>query len=109
MKTARTRGTLLARLERLGSRAQAGRGVTIRSGYLRQLPKDYKGERHVVAVRERPDQGVNWVDFEEVPGPDPNPGPAFIRGVPVDLDILFVDPPHWEATALSDPGEGATG
>lgn len=110
MKTARTRRTLLARLERLECRAHADHaGVRVRFGHLRQLPADYKGERHVVVTKELPDKGANWVDFAEVPGPDPNPARDFTHGVPMNVDVMFVDPPHWEAPAVSGLGEGATG
>ena len=92
MKTTRSRGTLLARLERLECRAQALRTIKIRFGNLRRLPEDYKGERHVVVTKELPSQsGQEWVEFEEVPGPDPNPAPKFNVSGTRDLDIMFVD------------------
>ena len=45
-----------------------------RSGYLKTLPADYVGERHVVIVKREPAgaTGQNeWCEFEERPGPAP--------------------------------------
>jgi len=44
----------------------------LRFGHLRRLPPDYKGEKHVVIAKQLPNRnGEEWVEFEEVPGPDP--------------------------------------
>ena len=43
----------MRRLERLEFRSAASHQVRIRFGYLRQLPKDYQGERHIVVAKER--------------------------------------------------------
>jgi hypothetical protein len=59
---------------------------------LRRLPPDYKGEKHVVIAKELPSQnGLEWVEFEEVPGPDPNPE-KLKAGRPEYLDVMFVGP-----------------
>ena len=109
MKTTRSRGRLLARLERLESRTVAAHmKITVRFGHLRQLPGDYKGERHVVVTKELPEKGEAWVEFEEVPGPDPHPGPAFIHGLPVDIDVYFVGPRPYGQSSDHRPA-GATG
>jgi hypothetical protein len=95
MRTGRTRGTLLSRLERLEVRTVGLRPVTVRMGKLRRLPEDYKGERHVVVAKQLPSQnGREWVEFEEVPGPDPNPPqqPARRDSVPTHFDVHFVTP-----------------
>jgi len=95
MRTSRTRGTLLSRLERLEVRtAEASRKIQIRFGYLRRLPAEYVGERHTVVAKELPSRnGQEWVEFEEVPGPDPNPQQQSARlGVPTQIDVLFVAP-----------------
>jgi hypothetical protein len=93
MRTVRTRGTLVARLERLESRAAALRPVKLRFGKLRRLGQEYKGERHVVIAKHLPSQaGQEWVEFEEVPGPDPSsPHDLKIEG-PEYNDIVFVAP-----------------
>ena len=95
MRTARTRGTLLSRLKRLEVRTVGLRAVKVRMGNLRRLPEDYKGERHVVVAKQLPSQnGREWVEFEEVPGPDPNPPqqPARRGSVPTHFDVHFVAP-----------------
>jgi hypothetical protein len=94
MRTGRTRGTLLSRLERLEIRTAAVSGqIKIRLGNLKRLPNGYVGERHIVVAKELPNQnGQEWVEFEEVPGPDPNP-PEFQehnRGLPTLISVMFV-------------------
>ena len=92
MRTTRSRGTLLARLERLEYRAQALSTIKIRYGNLRRLPDDYKGERHVVVAKELPSKsGQEWVEFEEVPGPSPNPPAESSGGLCRRIDVMFVD------------------
>ena len=72
MRTGRTTGTLLARLERLEFRAAVFRTLKTRFGNLPRLPPDYVGERHMVIAKHLPSRsGQDWVAFEEVPGPDP--------------------------------------
>ena len=84
----RTRAGLLARLERLECRVAVGQHhFKLRFGNLKRLPPEYTGERHVVISRHLPNQGDReWVEFEEVPGPEP------IRPQEVDgyMDIVFV-------------------
>ena len=73
MRTGPTKSTLLARLERLESRAAVFRRLKVRFGNLRRLPRDYKGERHLVIAKHLPSRsGQEWVEFEEAPGPDPS-------------------------------------
>ena len=73
MRTGRTTGTLLARLERLECRAAVSRKLKTRFGNLRRLPPDYVGERHMVIAKHLPCRfGQEWVEFEEAPGPDPS-------------------------------------
>jgi hypothetical protein len=45
--------------------------VIFRYGWLRRLPKDFIGEKHVVIVSREPTQSSNieWCRFEERPGP----------------------------------------
>jgi hypothetical protein len=94
MRTGRSRSTLLSRLERLEVRtADATRKIQIRFGYLRRLPAEYVGERHAVVVKELPRQnGQEWVEFEEVPGPDPSPRRTRQHpgSVPTLVSIMFV-------------------
>ena len=91
MRTGRTRSALLTRLARLESRAAVvTHPVKLRFGKLRRLPRDYEGEKHVVVAKQLPKHGdQEWAEFEEVPGPDPNPQERG-RGVPEYLDVVFV-------------------
>jgi hypothetical protein len=62
---------------------------------LKRLPLEYTGERHVIVARELPKQGdQEWVEFEEVPGPDPE-APQIIglgarHPMATRLDVMFV-------------------
>jgi hypothetical protein len=91
---------LAARLARLESRAVlAEHCVTIRFGHLKRLSAKYVGERHIVVGRQLPSQGdQEWVEFEEVRGPDPNsPVTTGCRaGHPMAsrLDVIFVNAPE---------------
>jgi hypothetical protein len=84
--------TRLARLEVRTSSAECR--VTVRFGHLKRLPPEYTGERHVIVTRELPNQGEQeWVEFQEVPGPEPEaPQIAGRRGQPISrrLDVVFV-------------------
>lgn len=83
----------MARLERLESRAAALRPMKLLFGNLRRLRQEYKGERHVVIAKQLPAKaGQEWVEFEEVPGPDPSPPRNLKLGVPERIDIVFVAP-----------------
>ena len=94
-----TRAGLLARLERLECRAVAREhSIRLRFGNLKQLPHEYQGERHVIVARELPNRGdQEWVEFEEVPGPDPSPPQHSARGIPDRLDVKFVAAYPWPA------------
>ena len=67
------RSALLARLKRLGTvRAveQSHRMFKIEFAYLKLLPREYSGPRHIVKVGQRPD---GRDEYEERPGePPPN-------------------------------------
>jgi hypothetical protein len=87
MISRRTKGTLLNRLERLELRTRAEIPCRTRLGYLHRLPQDYRGERHVVVAKQLPDRGGQaWAEFEEVPGPRPDPPP----NEPQYRNIIFV-------------------
>ena len=94
----RAKGTLFTRLERLESRASAVQHrVRSRMGYLKRLPPEYKGERHIVIAKQLASiGGQEWVEYEERPGPEP---PQNRNASPEDiLDIVFVAPyPRAEA------------
>lgn len=108
MRTGRTRGTLLARLERLELLAVGVPEIKLRFGDLRRLPKDYKGERHVVIAKHLPKQGDReWVEYEEVPGPDPSPNEEHGQVGPRYIDVIFVDPyPEMSTRQLDGGGDG---
>ena len=65
------RAALRSRLERLEVRAEPKKQQLFRSGYLKTLPADYVGERHVVIVKREPSGNGEWCEFEERPGPAP--------------------------------------
>ena len=67
----------LARLER-EVRTSGRRRIIVQFGYLKTLPDEYTGPRHVVAVRQIPpeelpaaERAESWFDWEERPGPEP--------------------------------------
>jgi hypothetical protein len=65
------RAALRARLERLEVTAVSKKPQFFRSGYLKTLPTDYVGERHVVIVKREPTDASGtseWCEFEERPG-----------------------------------------
>jgi hypothetical protein len=66
----------LARLERLNRLSTGPQRLRIQYGFLKTLPDDYTGPRHVVTVRQLPPgpsaySGEPWFEWEERPGPDP--------------------------------------
>ena len=68
------RAALRSRLERLEVRVEPKKPQLFRSGYLKTLPADYVGERHVVIVKREPagaPGNFEWCEFEERPGPAP--------------------------------------
>ena len=65
------RAALRSRLERLEVRVEPKKPQLFRSGYLKTLPADYVGERHVVIVKREPSGNGEWCEFEERPGPAP--------------------------------------
>jgi hypothetical protein len=66
----------LSRLERVTQESTGPRRFRIQYGYLKTLPADYAGPRHVVTVRQLPPgpgayTGEDWLEWEERPGPAP--------------------------------------
>jgi hypothetical protein len=97
-----TRAGLLARLERLEVRTAPEHRIKLRFGNLKRLPQDYQGERHVVISKHLPNRGdQEWVEFEEVPGPDPNPPQRPARGLPIHLDVMLVEAYPWREVAAA--------
>jgi hypothetical protein len=70
------RSRLLARLERLEARAEPALPLIFRYGWLKPLPADFTGERHVVMLKSEPTSspGVEWCEFQEKPGAAPTEG-----------------------------------
>ena len=61
------KAALLKRLQRLEEvRAAQPRPLELQFGYLKKLPPDYTGERHVVTLGRLPDGNYQW---EERPAP----------------------------------------
>jgi hypothetical protein len=75
----------LRRLERLNRISTAPQRLRIQYGYLKTLPDDYIGPRHVVTVKQLPpvERGEDWFEWQERPGPEPASG----AGRPAD-DLL---------------------
>jgi len=75
--------------------------IQVRFGELRSLPQEYRGERHIEMLRRLPDEdGQQWAEFAEVPGPAPElvlPDGDHVRY----LDVVFVKP-HPTADADDD-------
>ena len=68
------RAALRSRLERLEVVIAPKKPQRFRSGYLKTLPADYVGERHVAILKREPagaPGNVEWCEFEERPGPAP--------------------------------------
>ena len=65
------RAALWSRLEKLEVGAERKKPQLIRCGYLKTLPTDYVGERHVVIVKREPSGKGEWCEFEERSGPAP--------------------------------------
>ena len=66
------RAALRSRLEKLEVRMEPKKPQRFRSGYLKTLPADYVGERHVAIVKREPAGPTGqdeWCEFEERPGP----------------------------------------
>ncbi len=93
MRAGRTCGGLWARLARLERHAAAAEPlvVKVRFGNIRRLPPDYAGERHVAITKQLPNNGnQEWVEYEEVPGPDPSP-PEKLTHAPLRyVNVIFV-------------------
>jgi hypothetical protein len=72
---------LLRRLEVLEARmAPVMAPDLFRYGWLRGLPKEFVGDRHIVTIKTTPTDSANfeWCEFEERPGPAPPAGdPSF--------------------------------
>ena len=59
-------------MERLAVVVEQKRPQFFRAGYLKTLPADYAGQRHVVIVKREPSGApgnFEWCEFEERPGP----------------------------------------
>jgi hypothetical protein len=68
----------LARLEQFNRLRTAPQRIRIQYGYLKTLPDDYTGPRHVVTVKQIPpeelapaERAEAWFEWEERPGPEP--------------------------------------
>jgi hypothetical protein len=65
--------TRVERLERLEAQAAADLPMQLQIGYLKRLPAEYQGERHVVTVGQRASDGAGpgRYEFEERAGRAP--------------------------------------
>jgi hypothetical protein len=62
--------TRLKRLETVREGEQRDRPLKVEFAYLKLLPREYSGPRHIVSVSKRPD---GRCEYEERPGPPPPP------------------------------------
>jgi hypothetical protein len=63
---------LLARLERLEILGRPVSRVILQYGWLKKLPQDYQGVRHLAILSNlRVREDLEWVEWEEVIGPSP--------------------------------------
>ena len=77
--------TRLKRLETVRAAVERDRPLKVEFAYLKQLPREYSGPRHIVSVSKRPD---GRCEYEERPGASPpNQGPARDKNV---MTICFV-------------------
>jgi len=75
----------LKRLETVRAAEERDRPLKVEFAYLKQLPQEYSGPRHIVSVSERPD---GRCDYEEQPGEaPPNQGRVNDENV---MTIFFV-------------------
>jgi hypothetical protein len=67
------RSRLLDRIQRLEQRPDLTKPAVFCYSWLKPLPKDYLGERHVVIVKREATGSPNfeWCECEERPGPPP--------------------------------------
>jgi hypothetical protein len=89
----------MARLARLEHMHQVGIAakprLTLQLGNLKQLPREYVGDRHVVTVKQLPgdEKGAEWYEFEERPGPPPVSKDLVTNGNNDQIiRVLFVGP-----------------
>jgi hypothetical protein len=63
------RPALLSRLQRLEVKTEMNTPVMFQYGWLRRLPSDFTGEKHVVIVKREPSRrsNVEWCEFKERP------------------------------------------
>ena len=77
--------TRLKRLETVRAVEESDRPLKVEFAYLKQLPREYSGLRHIVSVSKRPD---GRCEYEERPGaPPPDLGPVNDKDV---MTIYFV-------------------
>jgi hypothetical protein len=85
----------IARLEEAlspKSRPLVHHSLHVRFGNLRRLPEGDQRERHIEVVQCLPERnGQEWVEFAEVPGPEPRL-PRQDPQLPKYLDLVFVEP-----------------
>jgi len=67
------KAALLARLARLENRPEMNKPAAMRYGWLKPLPADFTGERHVAIIKREPTdrRNIEWCQFEERVGPPP--------------------------------------
>ena len=84
------KAALLKRLQRLEEVCGvACQPPEFQVGYLKKLPAEYAGERHIVTVDRDPDGTYHW---EERPGPEPDDKRSSIRPIRVVLTSPEEDP-----------------
>jgi hypothetical protein len=69
----RMKAALLARLAKLENRPEIHEPAVMRYGWLKPLPADFTGERHIAIIKREPTNrpNIEWCQFEERVGPSP--------------------------------------
>ena len=81
------KAALLKRVQRLEEvRVVASQPPEFQVGYLKKLPAEYAGERHIVTVGRDPDGTYQW---EERRGPEPRDGS---HGNPPPFRVVLASP-----------------
>jgi hypothetical protein len=92
---------LLTRIKRLETKRAIERlpPVELQIGYLKRLPEEYAGERHVVTVGRDPDGNYRW---EERPGLAPTNEEEGNAGTIIRINLVPSPHEEWPAPASSE-------
>ena len=100
------RTTLLHRLEKLETRTESEELPFVRYGWVKMLPQEFSGERHVVILKREPTGSARaqWCEFAERTGPAPTDGTGYYSGAISRSDLGY---PGQSQSPPPDPGAHA--